>query len=81
MNPLSCIFFFSIYNPKEVRVLTNLIFLVLDLAAIMGLLAALKYKYFLILFFDITLISYLEEFQPVKYLLSRISTSRKLIKL
>ena len=26
-NPHSCIFFFSIYNSKEVRVLTNLIFL------------------------------------------------------
>ena len=28
-NPYSCNFFFSIYNPKEVRVVTNFIFLVL----------------------------------------------------
>ena len=33
-NPNSCIFFFTIYNPKVVTVLTNLIFLVLGLQMI-----------------------------------------------
>ena len=86
-NPNSCIFFFTIYNPKVVTVLTNLIFLVLGLQMIKNslmqpltilfciLAQPLRMSLFLKFFF--ILITLQQQFPRVKYHLCWICISNK----